>query len=1182
MRYKLARPRDLPDPASLALLEIQVDIYRKMRGGRPEFAELIRNEALAALLDLGIAYHFLGRDEQAIEVLEEMAAHHGKVTGYRYLTVSYERLHRYDEAIDAHRRAIRRIPDSAFHLGHLGRLLCLTGRDEEALALLTAGQQAAPNDPHIRARLASVRSRLRPDELEDRARRPAYSIIVVLGDRANFSTCQTLLESLYRQMHKLVLVVDSDDTEKRANLRGDGRLDLKAWLRRHPGVEINDHALVHHRRLGTASRLLGRAYAATDRWTRVAPVAAELRPWTGKMAADLLLVCLDRTEPLFAMPYVEAADDAGYLVCGLSTSERPSPLERRLRRDIPRLRCIPGGPMERERVLASGDNSIVVRGELALESTFRPPPEQADLQLFDKIFPTLAGADYLLYLADPGLAPQDELTRAGTLAARLRQSNRMALRRLAVIYRSALPARFPVQHALPDNLMIWPRPDSSQDSNTTAMLRVGLNRAMAVVSPDVDELASAVMADRPAIALRTEGPAVPADGRYGAGLYRCGTLGEAVHLLGDLLDGCDSAAAARSAFRSSTDLSRRSRFGSLGELLGYGVELLAGGESAARVSRLLLSEFDEAKGAADDSDQAAAGLAERTSWVEAANEALAAAGSRLRVAPEFRALAARATPATVASLEAAAAIVRGLERAGLSGQLVDATGAGLLGQLLGGIDFPDGQVQSALLLKAIYPGLTIYLVDVENRGAAAVRAVRAVFPDARFGDAVERFPGKAVSQLDFVYTLDKRAAENKAYAPPVVIAQSALSLVPEERALVLANRLADWTVPFLVLSIDAAHPRAARYPQLSAALRRSFRVSDLGDPATDRFLTSVAASRAAVMRSLAGSAEAVVAPGGLGRPSVTICLVVYNGAQTLAEALGTILSQTYWDFEVIVVDNGSTDATLEIARAHADRDPRISLYPRPRNVGAVGNFRFALSLARGRYFCWASDHDLYDRVWLERMVAALDGRPEAVLAYPYFGMIDDRGTRVGDHLTRFDTAGRGVAQRMRLVTDRMRGSGSKVYGLYRRAALDRVRIRTTVWWDRLFLLELASIGEFVQVNEVLWWRRFKGVLREEIEAPEIGKFGLIPTPLSTKDTVMRQLAISFEDGRAPFLMRMATLANAALLVWDVAIAPPEPGKGSGMAMLPLAFRSAYRAMMRTKAFIPAEFQALREYLLGRR
>ncbi|MEQ9334869.1 glycosyltransferase [Thalassobaculum sp.] len=1177
MRYKFPRPKGLPDPASLALLEIQVEIYRKMRGDQPLYPTAIRNEALGAVLQLGTAYHFRGEDEKAIAELEDYAAHSTRGNGPRYLAVSYERLHRYGEAIDAHRRAIDSTPTSAFHLGHLGRLLCLDGKDAEALPVLQAGQASAPNDPHVRARLASVRSRLRPDEFDDKRRRPAYSIVVVLGDRVNFSTYQTLLESLYRRMHKLILVVDSQDVEDRVSSRGDGRLDLKAWLRRHPGVEVNNHARIHLRRLPTVSRLLGRAFVATDRRPGVASVSRELRDWTGKVAADLMLVCVDRCDPLFVEPYVEAAVDAGYLVCGIGTSERITAIEARLDRSIPRIRCIPGDAEQLEGEVSLSGSSIVVRGDLMLEAAYRLRPDKEDLTIFDQDFPTLAGRPFVLYLADPSAAPQDELVRAATLAARLRQSNRLGVRRLAVVYRSARPSRPPVQVPIPDNLVVWPRPDISQDSNTAAMLRAGLYRAATVVSPSAGELSPAVMADRPAIVLRTDGAPVAANDPRQGGMYRCRSLGELVHLLGDLVDGRDPLADGRAAFMVASDLSRRSRFHDLGELLGFAVEHVAGGASVDQVSRLLQSEIEEAQGPVAGVATGQSG-ADRLRWVEAADRALAAVGSSLRVAPEFRDNPAPSWPEVEADLEAAAAQVCALERSGLIGKVSD----GLIGQILGGTVDPAGQLQSALLLKAIFPGTRIYLLDTEARYADVEPAVTAVFPDARIVDALEELPGKTIGSLDFVYTIDKRVAESHPRVPSLVIAPSAVCYLPDIRLLTLANRLAAWDVPILVIAVDAKHPRAARFAQVSAVLHRSFRLSDLSEPVAGRYLTSVAVSRAAVMRSLTVEGGSTVPIKALGRPSVTVGLVVYNGAGTLAESLDTILSQTYWDFEVIVVDNGSTDATLEVARAYAERDPRISLYPRRKNVGAVGNFRFALSLARGRYFCWASDHDLYDRVWLERMVAALESRPNAALAYPYFGMIDDRGVRVGDHLTRFDTSGRGIAQRMRLVTDRMRGSGSKVYGLYRRAALERVRVRTTVWWDRLFLLELAAVGEFVQVNEVLWWRRYKGVKREAVEPPDVGKFGLIPTPLTTTETVIRQLNISFEDGRAPFLMRMATLANAVLLIWDVALAPPGRRVGASLAMLPLAIRSAYRAMVRTKAFIPAEFEALRQHVLGRR
>lgn len=1183
MRYKLARPRDLPSAAELALLETQVEIYRRMRKGRPTYAGPIRNEALAALRELGIAYHFQGRDEQAIEVLEELAADRGKVGAYRYLAVSYERLHRYEEAVGAHRRAIARTELDAFHLGHLGRLLCLLGRDEEALDALEAGQRAAPNDTHIRARLASVRSRLRPDEFDEAARRTTYTIVVVLGDRSNFGVCQALLEHLYRRMHKLVLVVDADDAQRPEAARGLGRVDMKAWLKRHPGIEIADHATIHRRRLAGLSRAAGRSWCRSDRWPWVSVVSRQLRGWTLKMAADLVLVCLDRTDPLFAEPYMQAAEDAGYLICGLSTSERATPLEQRLDAGVPRLRCTTDGVPEPERVLPGGGNTVAVRGDLAIEPAYRPAPGKAELQLFDRIFPTLAGAGFVLYLADPARPALDELLAAGALAGRLRQSSDPALRRLAVVYRSGLSARLPVQFAMPETLVIWPRPDASDDTNTVTMLRTGIHRAAAVVSRVARGLVPAVMADRPAILLDTEadGRAAPHDG-YGTGMYRAGTLGEAVRLLGDLAEARDPLRPARQAILRTADLGRRSRFRSLGELLGHGVELLAGGEAVDRVSKLLLAEFDDARGAARPAGSAAAGGREPgESWRQAADRALATAGCGLRVPPGHADSPAVATPEIARALDAAAAIVRGLERCGLIDELTGPGSRGLLAQLLGGIDFPEDQVQAALLLKAVLPELTIYLVDVEYRFAAAEHALRSIFPEARILDATVTPPGAAVRALDFIYTLDKRLTDIRSYVPSIAIAQSALSLVPEERALILANRLAAWPVTHLLLSIASEHPRAARHPRLASALRRSFRLSEAEaeETATDGYLTTLAVSRAAVTRSLTGGPQSQ-APA-IGRPSVSIGLVVYNGAECLAESLDSILAQTFWDFEVVVVDNGSTDATLEIARSYADRDPRISIYPRRRNVGAVGNFRFALALARGRYFCWASDHDVYDAVWLERMVRALEGRPNAVLAYPYFGMIDDRGRRVGDHLVRFDTCGRGVAQRMRLVTDRMRGSGSKVYGLYRREALDRVRVRTAVWWDRLFLLELAAVGEFVQVDEVLWWRRYKGVLRDDIAAPEVGKFGLIPAGLSTKDTVIRQLRISFEDGKPPLLMRMATLANAVLLVVDVALMPP--GRlASGLGLLPVALRSAVRAVVRTKAFIPAEFRALREFLTGGR
>lgn len=1120
MRYKLASPKGLPDSAGLAQLKARVDAARSGHAEGPG----LEGEVIAAdLLALGTAYHFRGMDGAAVEVLEDLLARRNEPRAFQYLAVSYERLCRYQEAVGTHRRALECWPGQAFHLGHLGRLLCLMGRDEDAMKALKAARKAAPFDAHVRARLASVRSRVRPDDLDDTDRRPTYGVIVLLGDRANLGTYQTLLESLYRRLHRLVLVV-ADTGEPGDTAGGDGGIAVKAWMKRHPGVQLASHAPARHRR---PDRTRG--------WLHRSAAGDELGGWIRRQDADLMLVCLDRTAPSFVEPYIRAADAIGHLLCGLSTSGEPTPLDWQLGRAVPRLRCVAGDAAAAGELVSVAGNALVVQGDPALERFYRPRPDKSERQLFDQLFPALAAGTFVLYLADPAREPLDELMRAGSLASRLRQSERLDLRRLRVVYRSAMPARFPGRYPLPDNLVIWPRPEASQDTNTAAMLRVGIHRAFAVLSPAAGTVVPAALAGRPAIALATGGEPARAETPCGGAMYRCGSLGEAVYLLGQIADGCDPAAAARATLAERGGPDRLGRFDSIGAVLARAVELLAGGEAPERLAIRLTGEIG---------DSAPAG-----------SEAMPGA-------------------------DAGSALLRWLQGHGVAGPASGPAAGGLIAQLLGGAGDAETRLQSALLVKAAHPDLSVCLVDFEDRFEQTERALRAAFPQARIANAVSDPPQAGIRSFDFVYALADRLRELVPDPPAAAFAQPDLCLLPAQQVAGMAACLAGWPVRFLGLAIAAGVPGEERQAATLRALRRWFRLSDPAELPGGRHRLVAAVSRPEAIRQLSGDTAAVELPRALRRPGVSIGLVVYNGAAGLPEALDSILAQTHWDFEVIVVDNGSTDATLEIARSYADRDPRVILYPRRKNVGAVGNFRLALSLATSEYFCWASDHDVYDRVWLERMLAALEERPDAVLAYPYFGMIDDRGARIGDHLVRFDTAGRNIACRMRMVTGRMRGSGSKVYGLYRRAALDRVRVRTTVWWDRLFLQELAAVGAFVQVPEVLWWRRYKGILRDRIPAPEAGKFGAIPPGLSTRETVVRQLAISFEDGRPPFLMRPATLANAVLFLVDLVLAPPGR-RGMDLRMLPLAVRNAVDAVVRTRAFVPAEFRALWQHLTGR-
>ena len=73
------------------------------------------------------------------------------------------------------------------------------------------------------------------------------------------------------------------------------------------------------------------------------------------------------------------------------------------------------------------------------------------------------------------------------------------------------------------------------------------------------------------------------------------------------------------------------------------------------------------------------------------------------------------------------------------------------------------------------------------------------------------------------------------------------------------------------------------------------------------------------------------------RPLVSLGVPVYNGEAYLEEALDSLRSQTVEDLEIVIVDNQSTDATIEIAEAAEAADPRVRVLRNPENLGAAGN-----------------------------------------------------------------------------------------------------------------------------------------------------------------------------------------------------------------------------------------------------
>lgn len=109
-----------------------------------------------------------------------------------------------------------------------------------------------------------------------------------------------------------------------------------------------------------------------------------------------------------------------------------------------------------------------------------------------------------------------------------------------------------------------------------------------------------------------------------------------------------------------------------------------------------------------------------------------------------------------------------------------------------------------------------------------------------------------------------------------------------------------------------------------------------------------------------------------GQVRVSIGIPVYNGEASLEQALKSISSQSFRDYEVIISDNASTDNTAQICREMAAADPRIKYFRQENNIGAAANFKFVLDKAVGEYFHWLAADDTRSSNFLELNVNFLD------------------------------------------------------------------------------------------------------------------------------------------------------------------------------------------------------------------
>lgn len=264
---------------------------------------------------------------------------------------------------------------------------------------------------------------------------------------------------------------------------------------------------------------------------------------------------------------------------------------------------------------------------------------------------------------------------------------------------------------------------------------------------------------------------------------------------------------------------------------------------------------------------------------------------------------------------------------------------------------------------------------------------------------------------------------------------------------------------------------------------------------------------------------------------------VRDGERHVGEAIESILGQTYSDLELLVVDDGSTDATPAVVGDFAQRDARIRVV-QSRGSGLSAALNYGLELAGGEYVARmdADDIALPDR--LARQVAFLDAHPDVAVVGGAWIVVDATGTSLG--VVRVPTSSRAVDKELlhrnciSHPTVVMRTAVIRAAGGYRLHAGED--------WD--LWLRVAEESQLANLPEpVIRYRRHPGQLTIEalrpyalsslaaVRAAQLRRAGK-PDPLGADETVTRERLVALGVSRRKIEWALATAAATAVAVLE--------------------------------------------------
>ena len=126
-------------------------------------------------------------------------------------------------------------------------------------------------------------------------------------------------------------------------------------------------------------------------------------------------------------------------------------------------------------------------------------------------------------------------------------------------------------------------------------------------------------------------------------------------------------------------------------------------------------------------------------------------------------------------------------------------------------------------------------------------------------------------------------------------------------------------------------------------------------------------------------------------PKVSVLMGIYNCADTLEEAVDSIINQTFTDWELIMCDDCSTDNTLEVAQKIAEKDSRIKVIKNEKNLTLAPTLNRCIEVASGKYVARMDGDDICDPTRFEKEIAVLEDHPEYAFVSCQMNLFDNEG-----------------------------------------------------------------------------------------------------------------------------------------------------------------------------------------------